>query len=76
MDALFQAQRRDTFAIDKRGARGTMNVEHKAESIVRTGHTFQRVVFIPNWREDFTPDEVYRTRRLSRMQKPKTIMEK
>ena len=66
----------DKFIVDKRGARNSLALSHKRDAVVRTGKTFQRVVFIPNWREDFTPDEVYFTRKQAKVQRPRTIMGK
>ncbi len=62
------------FEIDKRGARGTHFREHSKDAVVRTGKTFQRVIYIPSWREDFTPDDVYYTRKHARVQLPRTIV--
>lgn len=59
----------------ERGVRGTRPREHKRDAIVRTGKVFQRIVFIPNWREDFTSDEVYFQRKV-RKTGPKTILAK
>lgn len=49
----------ESFKIAQRGARGTEACGHKAESVVRTGKTFRTVVYIPNYREDFTSDDSY-----------------
>ena len=64
------------FHIDKRGARNTPAREHKRDAVVRTGKVFQRVVFIPNWREDFVSDEDYQARKDAQITKVKTIMDK
>ena len=51
------------FVLDRRGARGTLAKGHLANAIVRTGKTFRRIVYVPNWREDLTPDDVYAARK-------------
>jgi prepilin-type N-terminal cleavage/methylation domain-containing protein len=53
----------DQFVITRRGVRGTKATGHNAGAIVRAGKTFQRVIFIPNFREDNTPDELYYARK-------------
>jgi hypothetical protein len=63
----------DHFYLDKRGARGTHAVAHKRDAVVRTGKTFERVVFVPGWREDFTPDEIYFARKRAMDYKPRTL---
>jgi len=63
-----------TFHVEERGVRGTRPREHQSDAVVRTGKVFQRVVFIPNWREDTTPDELYFQRKKAQNRKPKTIM--
>ncbi|MBI3828544.1 MAG: hypothetical protein HY291_03455 [Planctomycetes bacterium] len=53
----------DAFKADLRGARGTVGQDHADGAIVRRGETFTRVVFIPGFRSDWTPDEVYYQRK-------------
>ncbi len=53
----------DTFEIDARGARGTTAHGHFAKAVVRTGRTFRRVVYLPTFREDLMPDEVWRAKK-------------
>lgn len=55
----YKDKTRDAFVADLRGARGTTRSDHGEEDVVRTGHTFRRIVFIPGHREDWEPDEVY-----------------
>jgi hypothetical protein len=53
----YKAKTEDTFELDKRGSRNTRAVGHKAQAVIRTGKTFRRIVYIPNWREDRETDE-------------------
>lgn len=62
------------FHVDKRGARNTPPREHKRGATVRTGKVFQRVVFIPNWREDFMSDEDYQAKKDAQTIQPKRIL--
>ncbi|MCZ7646518.1 MAG: prepilin-type N-terminal cleavage/methylation domain-containing protein [Planctomycetota bacterium] len=61
----YKERREDAFVADERGARGTVRADHAAESVVRVGRTFSRIVFIPGFREDDTPDEVFEQRKFS-----------
>ena len=63
------------FHVDQRGARDTHPKEHARDAIVRTGKMFQRVVYIPNWREDFMTDEAYIERKNAQTIKPKRILD-
>jgi hypothetical protein len=63
------------FEIDQRGARGTACRGHAAGAIVRTGKTFRRIVYIPNWREDTTPDDQWRAYREAQKNKPRRILQ-
>lgn len=45
----------EKFIIDRRGARGTVAKDISEEEVVRTGVTFQRVVYLPNHRESPFP---------------------
>jgi len=62
------------FEIDQRGARGTLNKGHQAGATVRTGRTFRRVVYLPNWREDPTPDDQWRAWREAQKYKPRQVL--
>lgn len=64
----------DCFEVDQRGARGTLPKGHAAGAIVRTGKTFRRVIYIPNWREDTTPDEVWRAWKEAQKNKPRQVL--
>jgi hypothetical protein len=64
----------DSFILDKRGIRGTLPRGHKKETLIRTGKTFRRVVYLPCWREDLTPDEVWRARNEAKRIKARTIV--
>jgi prepilin-type N-terminal cleavage/methylation domain-containing protein len=46
----------DAFVIAQRGARGTTPAGHKKDAVVRTGKTFRRTIFIPNYRDDNGPE--------------------
>jgi prepilin-type N-terminal cleavage/methylation domain-containing protein len=59
----FKKRTADTFEISQRGARGTAPRAHAAKAVVRTGKTFRRVVYLPNWREDRMSDEQWRARK-------------
>lgn len=48
----YKEKRDNGFVCDERGARGTVPRTHKAESLVRIGRTFHRIVNIPCYRED------------------------
>ncbi|HYF51125.1 MAG TPA: prepilin-type N-terminal cleavage/methylation domain-containing protein [Planctomycetota bacterium] len=73
-DEWMQLKKRtqDTFVIAKRGVRGTKALGHKAGAVVRAGRTFTRVVHIPNFRSDFSSDDVYFARK-GGSQKPKRL---
>lgn len=59
----FSKRTDERFVLDKRGARGTYQRQHKKDAVIRVGRTFDRVVFVPGWREDFTPDDIYFARK-------------
>jgi len=75
-DEWIQFKRRnpECFVVSRRGARGTTAKGHAANAVVRTGKTFRRVVFIPNYREDLTPDDVYYARKDALANKPKRLV--
>ncbi len=50
----YKSKTSEYFVIDRRGARGTNSTGHKADSVVRTGRSFRRVIYLPNYREDPT----------------------
>jgi hypothetical protein len=52
-----------SFLIDKRAQRSTHAVGHNAKSNIRVGHTFRRIIYIPNWRSNFMSNEEYYARR-------------
>ena len=60
---LVKKKTQDTLVIAKRGVRGTKAAGHNANAVARVGRTFQRVVYIPNFRSDDTPDDVYYARK-------------
>ncbi|MCY3020603.1 MAG: prepilin-type N-terminal cleavage/methylation domain-containing protein [Planctomycetota bacterium] len=62
------------FEIDQRGARSTMPKGHAAGAVVRTGKTFRRVVYVPGWREDLTPDDEWRARKEAQKNKPRQVL--
>ncbi|HYG75919.1 MAG TPA: prepilin-type N-terminal cleavage/methylation domain-containing protein [Planctomycetota bacterium] len=64
----------DSFVIDRRAVRGSKPAGHSANAIVRTGKTFRRVVYLPNWREDWTPDADWRARKEAQLNKPRTLV--
>ena len=59
----FKKKSPEHFIVEQRGARGTIAKGHPENAVVRTGKTFVRVVYLPNWREDFTSDDAYRARK-------------
>jgi len=67
----FKNRRADAFEISSRGARGTKAKTHKAGALIRTGRTFRKVVYIPGWREDFTPDTQWRSKRDAQNEPPR-----
>jgi len=71
-DEWMELKRRtdESFVIARRGVRGTKATAHSANAVVRAGRTFRRVVYIPNFREDFTRDDVYLARKAA--QQPAT----
>jgi hypothetical protein len=60
---LVAKKTQDTLVIKQRGVRDTKIKSHNAGMTIRTGRTFERVIFIPNYRNDFTPDDVYYARK-------------
>jgi hypothetical protein len=62
----------DRFIADSRGvrARGSKAVGHNEKAVVRTGRVFQRIVYLPNWRNDTMTDEQYRARKAAQEGKP------
>lgn len=58
----------DLFLVDKRGARGTAAKAHAHGAPIRQGQTFRRVVYLPGWREDHVPDNVFNERKKSQQQ--------
>jgi len=58
-----KARTPESFIIAERGARGTVAKIHKVGTPVRVGKTFRRIVYLPNFREDFTSDEQWAARR-------------
>jgi hypothetical protein len=63
------------FSVDQRGARGTFAKGHAKEAEVRQGQTFRRVVYLPGWREDFMPDNVYIQRKRALEQQHKRVLQ-
>lgn len=72
---LLGRSKNDHFQLKKRGQRSTFAREHKAGAIIRVGRTFDRVIFVPGWREDFTTDDVYAARKKEKAEalKPKRL---
>jgi prepilin-type N-terminal cleavage/methylation domain-containing protein len=69
----YKDRREDAFEIDQRGARGTRSKSHKAGALVRTGRAFRKIVYLPGWREDWTSDEAWESRREAQKDKPRGI---
>ena len=68
----YKAKTEDSFEIDRRGARNTRAVGHKPQAVVRTGKTFRRIIYVPNWREDLESDEAWRARKDAQFMQPAT----
>jgi prepilin-type N-terminal cleavage/methylation domain-containing protein len=66
----FAKKGEDAFSGCWRGMRGTNASVHSAGALVRTGRTFRTVVYIPNYKEDFTSDKAYLSRRTAKPVKP------
>lgn len=63
----------DGFEIDQRGARGTLPKGHPVDAVVRQGKTFRRVVYVPNWREDTTPEDQWRAWKFAQRNRPRQL---
>ena len=48
----YREKRENGFVCDERGARGSVARTHKADSVIRVGKTFYRIVNIPCYKED------------------------
>ena len=68
----FKKKLEDRLVADARGvkARGSKAVGHNEKAVVRTGRVFQRIVYLPNWRNDTMTDEQYRERKAQQEGKP------
>jgi hypothetical protein len=53
----------ESFVVTQRGARNTTPTSHVRNAVIRTGKTFRYVVYIPNFREDFSSDALYFARK-------------
>ena len=56
-----------SFIVDKRAQRGTHAVGHAAKANIRVGHTFRRIVYLPNWRSNYMSNEDYFARRAEQL---------
>ena len=70
----YKSKTGESFQIDKRGARGTLARAHQPDAIIRTGKTFRRIIYLPNYREDLTSDEDWRARMENKRNKPRNIV--
>jgi prepilin-type N-terminal cleavage/methylation domain-containing protein len=70
----YKSKTADGFVIDKRGARGTIARAHKPDAVIRTGKTFRRIIYLPNYREDLTSDEDWRARIEAKKLKRKRVI--
>jgi len=69
----FSKKTSESFFIDRRGARGTKAVGHAVNATIRIGKTFRRVVYLPNWRDDWSIDADWRARKEAQRTKPRTL---
>jgi type II secretory pathway component PulJ len=60
----YKNKRSDGFEIVQRGARNTKAASHKPKALIRQGRVFRKVIYLPGWKEDWTPDEVWNSRKL------------
>jgi hypothetical protein len=68
----YKKKMEDRFIADLRGvrARNSHAAGHNEKAVVRTGRTFQRIVYLPNWRIDTMTDEEYHARKNAQQGKP------
>lgn len=69
----FKNRRADAFEITSRGARGTKAKSHKPGALIRSGRTFRKVIYLPGWREDFTTDSAWRSKKEAQHEQPRKV---
>lgn len=60
----YKNKRSDGFEIVQRGVRNTKAASHKPGALIRQGRVFRKIIYLPGWKEDWTPDEVWSARKL------------